>query len=356
MITFFPTNANAAQAIGNYNGDLTREAQARIQADAEVQRAQIAARAQQDALRQQQQQNGFLNALRQKELQQQGAYQQGTLDNQRTATQAQMDWQRAMDQSRATESAADRASREKIAGIGANRYAPDPSAIAESNNIATSHADRLNFQLKTILDAQAAEVKKAHDQYAMDKGGWLTTDKGEIEKRDKTLMEIANRYRTQIGQLVGGVTKDVPVGFDESQMRFMPRLIAPPQGQGGAPQGAGYFGGQTPSVPNTPITAPSMSLDSPQGAPAAAAFFGGQQPTAPPPAEGALVPRSDVGRKVHVRFPNGAEAEIPEASLTDAQKRLGAIVVAPPIPAASWGGGGAPGAVMGMRQYFTTPR
>jgi hypothetical protein len=256
-VTFFPTDPNVGAAIGRYNQGLSAETLARIQADAQVQEAQMRAKAQQQAQAQQAQQNNYANMLRQQELQQQGAYQQGTLANQRATNEAQMAWQKAIAQTQATESAADRASREKIAGLNVSRYAPDPSAIAAENNIASSHAGRLNFALKNLVDSQAAEEKKVNDTYTSDMAGFspFTTDKSWAEKRDKALEEVRNRYRQQVGQLVTGVTKDVPVDFDQQRMQFVPRLISTPNAAGspaanGAPGAGGYFGGGRPAVTN----------------------------------------------------------------------------------------------------------
>jgi hypothetical protein len=332
-VTFFATDPNVSRSIAAYNEGLSREAMARIQAAADTERAQIAAQAQQRALQQNAQQQQWINALRQQELQQQAKYQTGQLENDKARYAAQDNWTRTMEGLRLKDNEADRTSREKIAEITMGRYAPSATDISAENNLASSHAGRLNFALKNLLDSQAADEKKITAQYDADMAGFspITTDKSWAEKRDKALEDVRGRYRLALKQLVTGVPEDVPVDFDQTKMQFVPRLITAPT--------TGPSTGATPATatptPNAPAVAPVAS--------------------APRQYPGAVDTGSDVARmadgpKVRVVFPNGAEALLPESGAQEAVRRLGARIIAatpPPAETPATFFGNTPGATQG---------
>jgi hypothetical protein len=280
-VTFFATDPNVSRSIAAYNEGLSREAMARIQAAADTERAQIAAQAQQRALQQNAQQQQWINALRQQELQQQAKYQTGQLENDKARYAAQDNWTRTMEGLRLKDNEADRTSREKIAEITMGRHAPSATDISAENNLASSHAGRLNFALKNLLDSQAADEKKITAQYDADMAGFspITTDKSWAEKRDKALEEVRARYRLALNQLVTGVPKDVPVDFDQTKTQFVPRLITAPT-----------TGPSTGATPATATPTPNASAVAPvASAPAVVAptngFFAPRMSAAPPPAE-----------------------------------------------------------------------
>jgi hypothetical protein len=231
-VTFFPTNPNVARSIGAYNANLSAENIARIQEATAVEQARIQAQAQRDALRANAEQNYFANQLRQQELQQQGAYQQGQLANQRASTQAQLDWQKAVAQANTIEGDKDRANRVEIAKLGANRNAPSAVDIQEINNRAQAMAGRLNFAIKDLKAAQAAEEKAVNDAFTQDMARItpFTSDAAFKAKRDKALMEVQNRYRGQIQQLLRSVPEDAALDFDQNRLEFVPKIIAPTAG------------------------------------------------------------------------------------------------------------------------------
>jgi hypothetical protein len=189
-----------------------------------------------------------------------------------------------------------------------------------------------------LRDSQAAEEKAANDAFTKGMSGWsLFTSDGTFQaNRDKALADIATKYRGQMQALMQSVPMDAPLDFDQTQMMFVPKTIQMPGAAGVG--GNGFFAG---SAKITPMPSGQYPVSTPQS------FFVPKSETGTP-----LTPRGGNERRVRVRFPNGAEAEIPESNLGDAQTRLGAEVI-PPAPTAFTNPGGAPGAVMAMRQFFT---
>jgi hypothetical protein len=331
-VTFFATDPNVSRSIAAYNEGLSREAMARIQAAADTERAQIAAQAQQRALQQNAQQQQWINALRQQELQQQAKYQTGQLENDKARYAAQDNWTRTMEGLRLKDNEADRTSREKIAEITMGRYAPSATDISAENNLASSHAGRLNFALKNLLDSQAADEKKITAQYDADMAGFspITTDKSWAEKRDKALEEVRGRYRLALNQLVTGIPKDAPVDFDQTKMQFVPRLItAPTTGPStgvAAPAAGGVSGGGGEVAPRSFFGPPAP------GTPEATALQQ-QQSSVPDPGSTPITVRRSDGSVVTIEAKNWAEAKRRDPGATQVAQGSNSITASTPPPA-----------------------
>lgn len=227
MITFFSADPNVSRSISAYNQGLTQADLARVQESIAANQAEQQARAQQAALQSQAQQNQQMNALRQQELNQQSAYQQGQLSNQRAMTDAQLAWQKALAASQAGEADKDRANRLKIAEVGAGaKAALSPQEIEAMNGETQAMAGRLNFALKGLKDAQAAEEAKAKSDYEKNINGWnLTFDSTHKKNYDDKLLDIGTRYRSDMQRLIQSVPKDSLLDFDQNSMQFVPRTI-----------------------------------------------------------------------------------------------------------------------------------
>lgn len=287
--------------------------------------------------------------------------------------------------SRASESEKDRANRLEIAKLTTGVRDQTPAIKSEENQIATAaanYADALNKHTelqRQLMDISAVDSIKTNraKEYFTTTSGAESEAKPKLSKYfagepvdlsamsyDDALARAQNKFKAPLVVLQGiidqggkaGLGQYVAQGPDGKWIStFKPSMgtsINAPFGTRSG--GMTKFFGDSPALPNVPIQAPPMVLDA--GAPVQApAFFGGG--VAPVPASASVTPttRPDQGPRVHVRFPNGAEADIPSANLQDAQTRLGATVVKTP-DAPFFGVGGAPGLIMKWQQLLTAPR
>lgn len=335
MITFFATNPNVGRSIATYNDNLARAELGRMQEAAAITQAQLQAKAQESALRQSYFQNQQANQLQQQQMQNEANYRNQLLENQRAQTAAQMDWQRALRESVASEADKDRQSRERIATTtaGARSNAPSQVEIDSLNNMAEAAASRYN----TMLDLEKRAAEGALDEMEKKRANeWFTgsgtakTEKGEALKklREGGYVSQVQRVLSQLG-----MDKEASGLLQFDGQKFVPKMLRLPGSAGtsatAAPaaggnstdalireaqdaitrganpaavqerlqrdfglvlpgMGSGFFGGTTsqtnvwPPVASAPVAparpSPVMPIPGATNAPPAAAFFGEQFP------------------------------------------------------------------------------
>jgi hypothetical protein len=328
-VTFFPTDAVAAQAIGNYNQGINREQLARIQAAADTERAQIAAQAQQRALQQNAQQQQWINALRQQELQQQARYQQGQLQNEASRYQAMIDQARAERDFRAGENEKDRQARlDAIAAQQAPKLEAQKAADDDFAMRVNSFADTLNR--RDALQTQALDIGDVDSERKQIASRWLTSDSGAQEQVKPRLSGYFAGQPIDFGAMpyddalsgaktnVQSALQTLNAALSEGEKEGLRAYVA----QGPDGRWVSRIGPSTGASPATATPTPNV--------PAVA-------PVAPRQYPGAVDTGSDVARtsnepKVRVMFPNGAKYDYSPQSAEEAVRRFGAKIIAPAAP------------------------
>lgn len=170
-ITFFARDPNVSRSIGAYNAGLTEETVSRMREAVALEEARLRAQAQGQALQQQGRQDQQLNALRQQEIQNESAYRQGLLTNQRALSENELAWRKAISTTDSSEAEKDRQLKLKIAGLAH----PDPNvlgplALQEQNlvfNQSKNYADarneleRLNDALSRVTELEAIQNEES---------------------------------------------------------------------------------------------------------------------------------------------------------------------------------------------------